>query len=651
MWDGVYISYDNGITWSEEWFNIPPDQNPSYPDVDYFVSKDKSMVFHTSYLSNYSSFISSNSGQTYTQCSGLPYNTPIEWINFYNNGLIICSATFNGNGVFQSTDGLYISYNYGASFVKINNNFNFWDNVLIDGFTKDSNYLYTSYNKNGINRININNTSSNNFNNGVNNIVPHDIKKIDCDNNGNLYALINGYGIFTSNNDGISWIKDLDSSSPYSAPTNICASNNNIVYTSGYDPGIINKSINNGLNWSIIGGQHSPYTIKKLFADKVNSNRVFFTSQPASGTGTPAYIGTFASYNGGASFGNSSGSYATSIDSELAKDILFANESTIYALYNNRIMKSINNGGTWIQTSNTNFNKIVFDNENNKLYAHNGTQIFESSNESINWVQIPNLINSSTILDIIIVGQNQSDKAIIASTNTGIYKYDLINSTWGLITQNTFSFIVYNKLSNKIFLSNVNGMKYINLNNSANYNVISIVGQNIGTPWETDIDLTTTNGINYQLLNQSLPTGEIKFRQDHTWTINWGGSTTTGTFPTSNGIQNGANIPAIAGTYDITFNKTTGVYSFNSTLSTSDNQFLKNNIVCYPNPTNDIVNVSANSDVINQINVYDMFGRLLKSQKGSSDNEKINIQELPNAIYLVEIKTDKINKTVKIIKE
>jgi len=86
-------------------------------------------------------------------------------------------------------------------------------------------------------------------------------------------------------------------------------------------------------------------------------------------------------------------------------------------------------------------------------------------------------------------------------------------------------------------------------------------------------------------------------------------------------------------------------------LSTTNNEFLESNIKCYPNPTNSIVHISATNEIINQINVFDMFGRLLKYQKGNSDNEQINIQELPNAIYLLEVKTDKGTKTVKIIKQ
>jgi len=86
-------------------------------------------------------------------------------------------------------------------------------------------------------------------------------------------------------------------------------------------------------------------------------------------------------------------------------------------------------------------------------------------------------------------------------------------------------------------------------------------------------------------------------------------------------------------------------------LSTSYNQFSADSIKCYPNPTNSIVNISATNETINQINIYDMLGSLLKSQKGSSDNEQINIQELPNGIYLVKVKTDQGTQTIKINKQ
>lgn len=88
----------------------------------------------------------------------------------------------------------------------------------------------------------------------------------------------------------------------------------------------------------------------------------------------------------------------------------------------------------------------------------------------------------------------------------------------------------------------------------------------------------------------------------------------------------------------------------NPNLSTNDNQFSENSISIYPNPTNSFVNIESSDENINQINVYDLFGRLLKSKKAFNNIEKIDIQELPNAVYLVEIKTDKGSKSVKIVK-
>ena len=46
-----------------------------------------------------------------------------------------------------------------------------------------------------------------------------------------------------------------------------------------------------------------------------------------------------------------------------------------------------------------------------------------------------------------------------------------------------------------------------------------------------------------------------------------------------------------------------------------------------------------------------MFGRYLKSEKCKNMNEKIDIQVLPNALYLIEIQTENRTKTFKILKQ
>ena len=99
----------------------------------------------------------------------------------------------------------------------------------------------------------------------------------------------------------------------------------------------------------------------------------------------------------------------------------------------------------------------------------------------------------------------------------------------------------------------------------ATFPKIAIVGagaggwpNNVGEiPGPIDINpMTTTDGVTYTLSSFPLTTGSIKFRQDNSWDNNWGGST----WPS--GPATGSDIPAVAGNYNVTFNKTTGAYAF-----------------------------------------------------------------------------------------
>lgn len=97
--------------------------------------------------------------------------------------------------------------------------------------------------------------------------------------------------------------------------------------------------------------------------------------------------------------------------------------------------------------------------------------------------------------------------------------------------------------------------------------IISIVGTGVngwpGNMTGAELAMTTTDFVTYTLPNVSVTAGEVKFRQDYDWAINWGGST----FPSGTGIQGGQNIPTVAGTYDITFNRSNGTYTFIGTTA------------------------------------------------------------------------------------
>lgn len=105
---------------------------------------------------------------------------------------------------------------------------------------------------------------------------------------------------------------------------------------------------------------------------------------------------------------------------------------------------------------------------------------------------------------------------------------------------------------------NTNTLAYTFELQQVTFQVISIIGDASPIVWG-DTDMTTTDG-NIYSLRATLGTGALKFRGDHSWTLpyNWGGTD----FPSGKAVvdANGIVIPT-AGTYDITFNKTTLAYS------------------------------------------------------------------------------------------
>lgn len=100
----------------------------------------------------------------------------------------------------------------------------------------------------------------------------------------------------------------------------------------------------------------------------------------------------------------------------------------------------------------------------------------------------------------------------------------------------------------------------------AHAQTISIVGTGVnGWPPTNgpEITLSTTDNITYTITNLTVTSGFVKFRQDYSWTTNWGGNT----FPSGQGVQNGPDIPTVAGTYDVTLNRVNGTYTFVGTAA------------------------------------------------------------------------------------
>ena len=88
-----------------------------------------------------------------------------------------------------------------------------------------------------------------------------------------------------------------------------------------------------------------------------------------------------------------------------------------------------------------------------------------------------------------------------------------------------------------------------------------ITAQNIGflgnfNNWGDDVDMSTSDNINYTITGYYLPSTGLKFRENNDWTNNWGGDN----FPVGTTTAN--DIPVTSNYYDIAFNINTGDYSF-----------------------------------------------------------------------------------------
>jgi hypothetical protein len=87
---------------------------------------------------------------------------------------------------------------------------------------------------------------------------------------------------------------------------------------------------------------------------------------------------------------------------------------------------------------------------------------------------------------------------------------------------------------------------------------ISMIGAFVN--WNGDIPMNRDkdNPNLWKLTRSWYADSEVKFRENSDWTVNWG----AGDWPSGVGEPNGANIPLVAGTYDVTFNYETKEYNF-----------------------------------------------------------------------------------------
>ena len=87
-----------------------------------------------------------------------------------------------------------------------------------------------------------------------------------------------------------------------------------------------------------------------------------------------------------------------------------------------------------------------------------------------------------------------------------------------------------------------------------------------------------------------------------------------------------------------------------SVLSNSD--FLSSNLTVYPNPANNVLNISNSVNAtINNVDVTDLNGRVIKSVKVNATEGQISVSDLAAGMYMVKITTDQGTGVKKIVKQ
>jgi hypothetical protein len=157
-----------------------------------------------------------------------------------------------------------------------------------------------------------------------------------------------------------------------------------------------------------------------------------------------------------------------------------------------------------------------------------------------------------------------------------------------------------------------------------------------------DTDLTTVDGF-YYTLDLYLNVGEVKFRKDNSWAINWG----LNAFPSGTGVQDGANIPiGIDGNYNVAFDRLSGQYIFTGLLGSQN--FKSEKYRVYPNPTTSVWNFEILNKTIDKIELLDTLGKtILITEKNT---RTIDGSSLTSGIYLVKIYSDDSFKILRLMK-
>lgn len=274
---------------------------------------------------------------------------------------------------------------------------------------------------------------------------------------------------------------------------------------------------------------------------------------------------------------------------------LFAGYSMLY----------ISTGSAWVQQSIStigtgNIDVIAIDPSiDDNIFVANGSQLYKSTDKGINFVlsyTAPTSISAITV--------HSSNSNIIYILTSGTSGQALRSIDGGA----TFAAIASG-------LPSIG--KFCIKHQADNANNPLFVGTNLGVYYKDDISATWTP-FDTNLPNVKVTDLEINYVDNNITASTYGRGVWQSPLP--------------------------------SRLSTAD--FKIQNIGIYPNPSNGVFSIKLGEFVPNKIEIIDLMGKIIYSQKEFTNNQEItlNLSSISNGIYLIKIANDSQSVTRKIIK-
>jgi len=301
---GLWWTGNNGQSWSFNPISVAP-HSGLWASIYLVKVSPAGQV----YINNHVSF---NGGNNFTAFS---YN---------GTNLLTSDYAFNSSGHVYSatTNGIYYSTNNASSWTNINGNL---PSLSSSGILTDNNTLITAIHGSGIFKTSDNGNVWTEINNGINDL---NIIKIYKDNSGNYFAGTSTGKVFRSSDQGNSWNHIFISSSA-NRINSIYSEGNNVVVTSSFG---IFFSDNSGITWSERNNNLNIPIINTIIFPGENQ------IMAASGTGVQ-----FSDDNGQSWENRSTDLPGMYVNSLLKTD----NNEVLASVRNSGIYRTSDNGITW----------------------------------------------------------------------------------------------------------------------------------------------------------------------------------------------------------------------------------------------------------------------------------------------------------------